>query len=127
MSVTFTAATRTFCPEFNANLLVACPEAEDLEINVSSANAVVLCDALGINLAEEGWCGSLPAEDFLGRVLVALAVQPSDEGIPTHEVPTGGVRWIECGRRPGYIQDRLAQLHELAEWAVAHGAVVDFG
>jgi hypothetical protein len=127
MSVTFTAATRTYRPEFGANVLVACPEAEDLEINVSSANAVVLCDTLGINLAEEGWCGSLPAEDFLGRVLLALAIQPSDEGIPAHELPTGGVRWVECGRRPGYIQDRLAQLHELAAWAVAHGAVVDFG
>lgn len=127
MSVTFSAATRTFRAEFNADLLVSIPEAEHLEVNVSSSNAVVLCDALGINLAEEGWCGSLPAGDFLGRVLLALAIQPADEGIPAHELPTGGVRWVECGRRPGYIQDRLAQLHELAQWAVAHGAEIDFG
>jgi hypothetical protein len=127
MSVTFTAATRTFCAEFDADLLVACPEAEELEINMSNSNAAVVCAALGIDLDAEGWCGSLPAEDFLGRVLVALAIQPSDEGIPVHELPTGGVRWVECGRRPGYIQERLGQLHELAQWAVAHGAEVDFG
>lgn len=107
---------------------MSCPEAEELEINMSSSNAAVVCGALGIDLAEEGWCGSLPAEDFLGRVLMALAIQPSDEGVPARDdtVP-GQVRWIECGRRPGYIQERLAQLHELAQWAVAHQAEIDFG
>ena len=127
MSVTFTAATRTFCPEFDADMLVSVPEAEELEVNMSNSNAAVVCGSLGIDLEEWGWCGGLPAEDFLGRVLVALAIQPSDEGIPSHEVPTGGARWIECGRRPGYIQERLAQLHELAAWAVEHGAEIDFG
>ena len=77
MSVTFTAATRTFCAQFNADLLVAGPEAEGLEINMSNSNAAVVCAALGIDLDAEGWCGSLPAEDFLGRVLVALAIQPA--------------------------------------------------
>lgn len=127
MSVTFTAATRTFCPEFDADMLVSIPEAEHLEVNMSNSNAAVVCGSLGIDLNEEGWCGSLAADDFLGRVLLALAIQPSDEGIPAHELPTGGVRWIECGRRPGYIQERLGQLHELAAWAVEHGAEVDFG
>ena len=134
MSVTFTACTRRFCAEFNADLLVACPEAEELEINMSNANAAVVCGALGIDLAAEGWCGSLPAEDFLGRVLVALAIQPADEGIPSHELPREhngpfpvGPRIVECGRRPGYIQERLAQLHALAQWAVDHQAEIDFG
>ena len=125
MSVTFTAATRTFVAEFNAEVLMSCPEAEDLEANMSNANAAVVCGALGIDLEEWGWCGSLPAEDFLGRVLLALAIQPADEGIPVHETTVPGqVRWIECGRRPGYIQERLAQLHDLAQWAVAHDAEI---
>jgi hypothetical protein len=129
MSVTFDAATRRFCPEFDADLLTACPEADDLAVNVSSSNAVVLCAALGIDLAAEGWCGSLPAQDFLGRILVALAVSPTDAGVPTHELPRepGQVRWIECGRREGYTQERLAQLRELADWAIAHDAEISFG
>lgn len=129
MSVTFDAATRRFCPEFDADLLTACPEAEDLAVNVSSSNALVLCAALGIDLEAEGWCGSLPAQDFLGRILVALAVSPADEGIPSHELPRepGRVRWIECGRAPGYTQDRLGQLRELADWAIAHNAEISFG
>lgn len=127
MSVTFSAATRTFNADFNADVIMSLPEAEHLEINMSNTNAVVVCGALGIDLEDEGWCGSLPAQDFLGRVLLALAIQPADEGIPSHELPTGGVRWVECGRRPGYTQERLVQLHELAEWAVAHGAEIDFG
>lgn len=127
MSVTFSAATRTFCAQLSADVLMSVPAAEHLEVNMSNSNAAVVCDALGINLEEEGWCGSVPAENFLGRVLVALAIQPSDEGIPSHELPTGGVRWIECGRRPGYTQDRLAQLHALATWAVENNAEIDFG
>jgi hypothetical protein len=134
MSVTFTAATRTFRPEFNADVLMSAPEAEELEVNMSNANAVVVCSSLGIDLEAEGWCGSLPAEDFLGRVLLALAITPTDEGIPAHEVAqefkpswVGQARMIECGRREGYTQERLTQLHELAAWAVAHGAEISFG
>lgn len=127
MSVTFAAVTRTFNPALNADVLASIPEAEELEINMSNTNAHRVCETLGINLEEEGWCGSLPAQDFLGRVLLALAIQPADEGIPAHEVPTGGVRWVECGRSEGYLQERLGQLRELADWAVAHDAEIDFG
>jgi hypothetical protein len=128
MSVTFEAATRQFSAQFNADLLTAVSP-EELEVNMSSANAVVVCAALGIDLEEEGWCGSLPAADFLGRILVALAVSPTDAGVPTHELPRepGQVRWIECGRREGYTQERLAQLRELADWAISHQAEISFG
>jgi hypothetical protein len=127
MSVTFTAATRTFMPEFNADVLMSIPAAEDLSVNMSNANAARVCETLGIDLDEEGWCGSLPAADFLGRVLMALAVLPVDAGVPWHEVPGPGARMIECGRPEGYTQDRLGQLRELADWAVAHDAEIDFG
>lgn len=129
MSVTFNAATRTFSPEFNADVIMAIPAAEHLSVNMSSANAVVICESLAIDLNDLGWCGSLPAVDFLGRVLMALAVLPVDAGVPVHELPRepGQVRWIECGRPEGYAQQRLGQLRELADWAVAHNAVVTFG
>lgn len=136
MSVTFTAATRTFCAEFNADVLRDVPAADELSVNMSNANAATVCATLGVDLEDWGWCGSLTAEDFLGRVLVALAIQPADEGVPAHEVPfgvpgrpawTGEARFIECGRAPGYIQERLGQLRELADWAVANGTEISFG
>jgi hypothetical protein len=127
MSVTFSAATSTFHAEFGANVLMDVPAAEDLSINMSNSNAARVASTLGIDLDAEGWCGSMDAKDFLGRVLVALALEPADAGMPSHEVPTGGVRWVECGRPAGYAQERLAQLHALAEWAVAHDAVIAFG
>ena len=127
MSVTFTAATRAFSPEFNADLITPIPAAEHLSVNMSQGNAARVCETLGIDLDEEGWCGSLPAVDFQGRVLVALALSPADEGMPSYEHPGPGATMIEAARRPGYLQERLGQLRELADWAVAHGAEIDFG
>ena len=126
MSVTFTAASRTFSVEFNADVIRSLPAAEELSVNMSNSNAAHVCDALGIDLAEWGWCGSLGAEDFLGRVLMALAVLPVDAGVPAHEVPGPGARVVECGRSEGYAQERLGQLRELADWAVAHQAEISF-
>jgi hypothetical protein len=127
MSVTFAAAARTFNAEFNADVIMAIPAADDLSVNMSNTNAARVCETLGIDLDDLGWCGSLPAADFLGRVLVALAVCPVDAGIPAHELSGTSPRWIECGRPEGYLQDRLGQLRELADWAVAHDAEIDFG
>lgn len=139
MSVTFDAATRRFFPQFDAELLAACPEAEHLAVNMSNGNAALVCATLGIDLDAEGWCGSLSAADFLGRVLLALAIAPADEGMPSYElapgdsagifgtVRQGGPRFIQGARPEGYTQQRLAQLRELAEWAVAHNAEISFG
>lgn len=138
VSVTFTAATRSFRPEFNVDVLTDIPAAEELSVNMSNSNAARVCGSLGIDLDKLGWCGSMPAEDFLGRVLVALAIEPADEGVPSHRllpgdsagifgtVQEGGPAFIECGRREGYTQERLGQLRELADWAVANGAEIAF-
>lgn len=134
MTVSFTAGTKTWHDEFQANLLTT-TSPEDLEVNMSNSNAHRVCQALGIEL-DPDWCGNSDAEVFLGRVLLALALSPADEGIPAHEIPfgvpgrpawTGQARFIECGHAPGYLQDRLAQLRELADWAVANQAVVMWG
>ena len=128
MSVTFSAAARTFHAEFGADVLIGVEAAEDLAVNMSNSNAVVVCATLGIDLQDWGWCGNLGAEDFLGRILLALAIEPADEGVPSHETTVPGqVRWIECGRPEGYVQDRLGQLRELADWAAANGAEISFG
>jgi len=94
------------------------------EVNMSNSNAYRVASTLGIDLEEGGWAGEMDARDFLGRVLLALAVEPQDSGIPAHEVPTGGPRWIDCGRREGYVQERLTNLHDLAQHAIKDGKPV---
>ncbi|MDN5894442.1 MAG: hypothetical protein L0H93_10495 [Nocardioides sp.] len=115
-------------------------------VNLSNTNARFVLDNLGLGAVEELF-GGLPAEQFLGRVLTALAVAPTDEGVPAHDtdgvlveepmealleaivaaptnaapVPDAAARWIECGRRPGYLQDVVERLHEVAQWAIDHG------
>lgn len=100
----------------------SCEEApEALQINMSNTNACRVCEALGIDLASDDWVGDMPAEAFLGRVLLALAISPTDDGMPSYEhQPVGtGPTVIEGGRRPGYLQERLAQLHALGEYAIS--------
>lgn len=91
------------------------------QVNVSNTNAVLLLGLLGLPADPDGEC---PAEDFLGRVLVAQALQDTvcDDQRGTLSHTEGRVTWV--GRRPGYIAERLADLHTLATWAVQHSGQV---
>lgn len=138
MSVTFVAGKSMFYAPISADVLfVSSPE--DMEVNMSNTNAHRVCQALGIDL-DPDWCGDMAAEDFLGRVLMALAISPADEGMPSHVLQPGddagallgtvredGPTIIAGARRPGYLQERLTELHDLALWAVANEAVVMWG
>lgn len=94
-------------------------------VDFSNTNASLVLDTLGLDPCDLS--GALPADDFLGRVLMALAVSPEDEGTPSYDDSSpGGMTWIECGRRKGYLQERLAELHELAEHAKTEGAEVSW-
>ena len=92
-------------------------------VNMSNANARTLLDLLGFDGEED--CGDCPADDFLGRVLVAAALSAADEGMPAYEA-AGNPRMVECGRRAGYIPAQLDQLREVAEWAAAQGRDVQW-
>ncbi|WP_331752765.1 hypothetical protein OG440_38400 (plasmid) [Streptomyces sp. NBC_00637] len=67
--------------------------------------------------------GQLPAEQFLGRVLLALALTPDDTGTDGYEQG----RTYYGGRPAGYLQRRLLELHDLALWCAAHGRDVVWG
>jgi GAF domain-containing protein len=100
-------------------------------VNVSNTNAAHLLALLGLTPAGTSTerpdpfdcgdlSGALPADEFLGRVLIALAVNPADAGIPSTSEGgpgTGTAEVIDCGRRPGYSDERLDQLRTLAEAA----------
>ncbi|MBG0739012.1 hypothetical protein IV500_06195 [Paeniglutamicibacter antarcticus] len=92
------------------------------DLNVTNVNARHLLELLGLDSeSDEGGClsGSVSAEDFLGRVLLAQAVSPSDAGIPARqETGLGGVTIVHMGRPVGYSEDRLAALRELADFAI---------
>lgn len=96
------------------------PESAGPNVNMANGNAAEVLDLLGYPTDEPE--GEATAEDFLGRVLLALAlldVSTDDEhGRPT--VHDG--RWVEVGRRPGYLAERLHQLHEIA--TAAQGGTV---
>jgi hypothetical protein len=103
----------------------ALEESPSPEINVTSVNARALLDVLGITREEcPDLVGGEAPDAFLGRVLMAQAVNPADAGVPAAEVPGPGARFIDCGRDEGYIDERLGQLRTLAEFCVAEGREV---
>lgn len=66
--------------------------------------------------------GTEPVEQFRGRVLLALAVAPTDTGIPSRSRGGDGYATIvDCGRAPGYLQERLGQLLTLCDHAARGG------
>lgn len=98
------------------------------DVNVSNHNALHLLDLLGITVEDgEPPMGSMSAEDFLGRVLLAQAVNPADAGVPATATEGAGSTVIHCGRREGYSEARLGDLHALAEFAVSRGRTIQWG
>src|SRR5687767_8148484 len=61
--------------------------------------------------------GDTAAEDFLGRVLLAQALLDVATDDEHGRLPSTEANWTTCGRRPGYLADRLADLHTVATWA----------
>lgn len=93
---------------------------EGLLVNVSNSNAAFLLQALGLPTSDE-LCGETTGEDFLGRVLLATGPNPADEGVPALNLDP---RVIDMGRRPGYLQERLEQLADVAQAARTRGGEV---
>lgn len=104
-----------FCAAYGPSFL----NADDIpEVNFSNSNAAEVLDVLGIYVGDE-WedrcAGVMSGEDFLARVLLASAVQLEDAGVPAHYVSSN---MISMGRREGYLNDAVARLREVAEYAV---------
>jgi len=119
VSITFYAAQET--EDAEGRIINMVRDLEAFEVNVSNSNAFALLDRLGI---EADYCGSMAAEDFLGRAMVAN-VGRFDDGIESStERGQGGATVIDCGLRPGYFEDRMASLANLASAATARGFLV---
>lgn len=117
------------------------------DINMANGNAAVVLDLLGYHEQTEpgvivlGACVSLPAafgettpEDLLGRIAVARwgldAATDDEHGKPSVSdggPGTGRAMVIDCGRRPGYLAEKLDALEAVARDAEAHGGRVCWG
>lgn len=93
-------------------------------LNVNNRNAIDVLRALGLEANYDDLSGQIDATDLLGRLLVALAVQPVDQGIDTRASSTSGATIIECGRPDGYLHSRFEELTVIARRAAAIGRTV---
>lgn len=103
-------------------------QAETLEpeVQMSNHNASTLLDVLGINVGadfSDRCSGNLSAEDFLGRVLIAQGINPTDEGSAT--ITVGNM--VDCGRPAGYTDAKLDAMREVAEWAIVNKREIVWG
>lgn len=100
------------------------------QVNCNGGNAGRILAVLG--LPTDPWNLPLDFEDptgvdFLGRVLLALAIEPQDEGMEMYATYTDTDRFQEGARHEGYMQDVLRELIKVGEYAVSHGRQVSWG
>lgn len=109
---------------------------ETPSLNVSNGNAIVLLEALGLlgEVTDTAFgpvpdaCGSMDAEEFLGRALAAEVLSVGDPGTETETLAEEGkATMVMCGRPEGYVDAKLAVLREVATWAQAHQVQVVWG
>lgn len=116
------------CRAYGADLDNALAHTDlEVSINVNNGNARHLLELLGLPFDGNG--GTLDAHDFKGRVLVAMALNPADAGVPAHTAHSDllGMTVIDGGRRPGYTDERLTALLDVAEAAIRQGRTVSWG
>lgn len=101
----------------------ACPICS-LSVNVSNVNAELLLARLGV---EFDYCGSIEGAALYGRAMVEN-IGRDDSGVSVSEDQAPGqARWIDCGLRPGYFEDRFGALAALASEAMRRGLVISWG
>jgi hypothetical protein len=108
-----------FCAAFPGH---PTPAVELPSVNVSNQNAGHLLDLLGLTDREGDLVGHAAADDFLGRVLIAQGLNPTDAGVPVTE--DGNI--VDCGRPAGYADTRLDELRTVAEAARRRGVTVQW-
>jgi hypothetical protein len=121
------------CQAYGLYSRAVCDVSDALDLNVSNMNARLLLDALGVHADGEAFdlSGSLAGEDFLGRVLLALATDRDDSGVRPAVIGgaslfQSGPTVIDCGLPAGYFAERFGALHALGMEAVRLGRPVQW-
>jgi hypothetical protein len=127
-------ATCDECQAYGLYSRAVCDVSDALDVNVANTNARILLDALGVHADGDSFdlCGSLSGEDFLGRVLLAIAADRDDTGVASAVIGgaslgQAGATMIDCGLPAGYFAERFSALHALALEAVRLGREIHWG
>lgn len=97
---------------------------ETFEVDCSNANAADLLLALGWD-CDPANSEPLPIDAFANLVTAALRRHldhRSPETEPVTVAEPGRMTLIHCGRRPGYIEERLSDLAQLTQRSRSTGA-----
>lgn len=120
-------ATCEECAHYGCYAKAEMDVSDELDVNLANTNARMMLSILGI---EDGGdlCGMVPADQFLGAVMLAMAEERDDSGVPAVEVTPGqsGATMIDCGLPEGYFASRFAALYDLAAEANRLGRAVVF-
>ena len=107
----------------DGQLFTHLPELDDVELSLSNANAVDVLDALGIEDAISASPWPLPCFKALLVVARRKRIGHASPAIPLTGTPEpGSMVLIDCGRREGYIEQKLALLSDLVNHAAELGA-----
>jgi hypothetical protein len=98
---------------------------DEHDVNMANSNARELLTYLG--LETDDLCGTADADDLTGRCLVAMALAPDVELIPTVQHGEQGARLIDLGRAKGYVPAKLEALLELCRFAKEQGRSIQWG
>jgi len=81
-----------------------------LRVNLSNSNAEMVLERLGIPF---DYCGTVAADDMLGRALVANVGRDDTGAAPTEDT-YGHATIVECGVPEGYYENVMGRLVALA-------------
>lgn len=123
--ITISLMSISFAPKIST---AAYPEgimaADVFEVNVSNNNGFAILTELGI---EADYCGSIAATELRERALCALGFASAAEVPGNVSQGEGGATIIDCGRREGYMPERIGSLLELATLCERYGWAVCWG
>ncbi|MEU6331616.1 hypothetical protein ABZ851_30695 [Streptomyces sp. NPDC047049] len=106
------------CPQYPLHAEEIDADGPVPDVNIHNGTARLLLPLLGLPAADgtDDAYGDLPAGDFVGRVLMALALAPQGAG-PRAE--RSGSTFVD--HVPGHLRMRLDDLLHMAQWCVTHG------
>lgn len=122
MSISFIPMIHDHATDAWLMLDAARDEPDSFEVNVTNANGADLLLALALTPKPSG---ELPIDHFAGLVTTALRRhlgRRSPELAETTDTAPGRMAMIFCGRREGYVEQRLGDLAALTQRGRAVGA-----
>lgn len=101
--------------------------ATDFGVDVNNGNAVLVLERIGRTHPHDFHGGHIDPDELLGLVMVANVGRDDSGCAGVTDTLPGGAKWTDFGIRPGYFEDVMGRLANLAVEAKRRGAVVGWG